>query len=109
MDIVSNVQLDTRIMCKTHNAYFCLYITYNITHIVTYNTYYYQLDWKYLRVAGIIPGLDNQFMDPLQFIIQGPVQSDNPGLHIHDKVAVWVTLTTVDFIQDQAIISFVLI
>lgn len=60
-------------------------------------------------MAGIIPGLDHQFMDPLQFIIQGPIKSDNPRLDIHDKVAVRVTLTAIDFIQDQAVISFVLI
>lgn len=77
--------------------------------IFIFNTYCFKLDCKYLRVAGIVPGLYHQFMDPLQFIIQGPVQSDNPGLDIHDKVTVWVTLTAVDFIQDQAIISFILI
>lgn len=60
-------------------------------------------------MAGVIPGLDHQFMDPLHFIIQGPIQSDDPRLNIHDKEAVRVTLTSVDFIKDQTIIALILI
>lgn len=60
-------------------------------------------------MAGIVPGLDHQFMDPFHFIIQGPVQSDDPSLYIHDKVAVRVTLTPVDFVKDQTVITLILI
>lgn len=48
-------------------------------------------------------------MDPFQFIIQGPIQRDDPRLDIHDEVAVWVTLTSVDFIKDQTIITIILV
>lgn len=60
-------------------------------------------------MTGVVPGLDHQFMDPFQFIIQGPIQCDDPRLDIHDEVAVWVTLTSVDFIEDQTIITIILI
>lgn len=64
---------------------------------------------SYLRVAGIIPGLDHQFMDPLQFKIQWSIQSDDPRLDINDEVTVRVTLTPVDFIKNQTIITLILI
>lgn len=60
-------------------------------------------------MAGVIPGLDYQFMHPLQLKVQGPVESDNPRLHIHDKVALRVTLAPVDFIEHQTIIALIFI
>lgn len=64
---------------------------------------------KYLRVAGIISRLDHQFMDSLQFVVQGPVEGNDTRFDIHDKVAVRVTLAPVDFIKDQTVISLIFI
>lgn len=65
--------------------------------------------WSYLWVAGIIPGLNYQFMNPLELIVQGFIQSDDSSLYVNDKVAFRVTLTSVDFIKHQTVIAFVLV
>lgn len=60
-------------------------------------------------MTGVIPGLDHQFMDPLQLIVQGPVEGNDAGFDIHDKVAIRITLAPVDFIKDQTVIALIFI
>lgn len=60
-------------------------------------------------MTGVIPGLDHQFMDPLQLIVQGPVEGNDARFDIHDKVAIRITLAPVDFIKDQTVIALIFI
>lgn len=60
-------------------------------------------------MTGIIPGLDHQLMDPLQLIVQGPVEGNHARFDVHHKVAIGITLAPVDFIQHQAVIALVFI
>lgn len=67
------------------------------------------LELKHLRVTGIVSGLDHQFMDPLEFVVQGPVEGNDARFDVHDKVAFRITLAPVDFIQDETVIPLIFI